>query len=106
MRCSVSRSSLMRLQACSTVVWSRPPKASPISGRLCVGEFFRERHRHLARARDRAAAALGEQIRDAHLEVVGDGLLDVLDRDELRPAATSRSFKRFLRELERDRADR
>jgi len=23
-----------RLQACNTVVWSRPPKASPISGRL------------------------------------------------------------------------
>ncbi len=30
----ISRRSLMRSQACITVVWSRPPKASPISGRL------------------------------------------------------------------------
>src|SRR5690606_24214527 len=31
---SVSWSSLTFLQACNTVVWSRPPNASPISGRL------------------------------------------------------------------------
>ena len=39
-----SRSSVTFLHACSTVVWSRPPKASPISGKLWISEFLGERH--------------------------------------------------------------
>ena len=40
MRPSVPQSSSILRQACSTVVWSRPPKASPISGRLCSVNSF------------------------------------------------------------------
>jgi transposase len=43
------------------------------------------RHRNLARPRHRAAAALGQQIRHAHLVVVGDGLLDICSRSCPRP---------------------
>src|SRR5262245_37163490 len=47
-----------------------------------IREFPGERHRNLARPRDRAAAALREEIRDADLVVLGDGFLDVFHRDE------------------------
>ena len=44
-------------------------------------QFLGERHRHLPRPRDRARALLGMHVRHADLVVVGDRLLDVLDRD-------------------------
>src|SRR5256714_996828 len=49
-----------------------------------AGELLGERHGDLPRARHRAAAALGPQVRHAHPVVVRHGLLDVLDGDELR----------------------
>ena len=45
-----------------------------------VGQLFGERHRHLPRPRDRAAAPLRQQIRDANLVVFSDGLLNIFHR--------------------------
>ena len=77
----VERSSAILRQAWSTVVWSRPPKASPMSGRLERRQFLGQRHGDLARARDHARALLRIHLRDLDLVVVGHGLLDVLDGD-------------------------
>src|ERR1700689_4134940 len=46
-----------------------------------TGQFLRQRHRYLARARHGTAAAFRQQIRHTDLVVVGDGLLDVFHRD-------------------------
>src|SRR5258706_4015880 len=48
-------------------------------GQALLGEFLREGHRNLARARHGAEALLRIHVGDLDLEIVGHGLLDVLD---------------------------
>jgi len=68
-----------------------------------AGALLDARHGNLPRARHRAAAALGQQVRQAHLAVVRHGLLGVLDGDELR-LQRQQVAQRFLGELQRDGA--
>ena len=68
-------------QACRTVVWSRPPKASPISGRLCGVSSRGQPHGDLARSGDGAGALLRIHLGDLDLVVVGDVLLDQFQGD-------------------------
>ena len=77
LRISLSQSSRRRRwpsgcawrQACSTVVWSRPAKASPI--RRVLGEFMASAIATWHWARQRAGAALGQQVLDLQPVVVG-----------------------------------
>jgi len=74
-------------------------------GQAVAGELLRQHHRHLARAGHGAAAALGQQVRDAHLVILGHRLLDVFDRDEL-VLQGDEVAQGIAREFQRDRAPR
>ena len=50
-------------------------------GQAQVGEFLGKRHSDLSWTGDLSIAPLGVQIRNAHLEVLSDGPLDVLHRN-------------------------
>ena len=65
--------------ACSTVVWSRPPKRRPISGSERRVSDLGEEHRHLTRLDDGGGAARGENVGARDAVVARDQLLDVLD---------------------------
>ncbi len=76
-----ARSFAIWRQACSTVVWSRPPKLLPISGSdSCVNSLASAiaTCRGRATARERFFECMSETL---DLVVVGDRLLDVVDRD-------------------------
>ena len=70
-------------------------------GQRELRQFLRERHGHLARPRDRARTLLRVHLRGPDLVVVGDRLLDVLDRD-LAVLDREQVAQRFLGERERD----
>ena len=57
----------------------------------------------MPRSRDRAAAPLRKQVCDPDLEVLGHGLLDVVDRDLAIDGAND-VLERFLGQIERDLA--
>ncbi len=84
--------------ACSTVVWSRPPNSSPISGRLfCVISLAR----YIAIWRGRAIEAgrfFAVHVGDLDLVEVGHRLLDVLDAD-LAVLDRQQVLQRLAREL-------
>ena len=70
-----------------------------------VRQLLGQRHRQLPRARDRAAALLGQQIPNAEFEVIGDGFLDIFDRDQ--PLLQSEQIPQGLfRKVEVDRPAR
>src|SRR5205823_13849270 len=50
-------------------------------GQRKLRELLGQRHGDVARASDRAGELLGVHVRDTDLVVVGDGVLDVVDRD-------------------------
>ena len=72
--------SVTRATACITVVWSRLPNLRPISGRLRLVSCFGQVHRHLARTGDGAGPPGTAHIGEPDAEMLGDALLDFLDR--------------------------
>ncbi len=95
-------SSVTRLTACITVVWSRLPNLRPISGSDRLVSCLARIHRHLTRPRDRAGAACRRHVGQADVVVLGDLALDLLDGD---PAVVRLQdvVQHLLRRLQRDR---
>ena len=77
-----TRPSILRT-ACSTVVWSRPPKRRPISGSERKRQGLGQIHRHLPRAHHVGGAARRQQVGAADIVLARHHPLDVLDLDAL-----------------------
>ena len=70
-------------QACSTVPWSRPPKASPIDAERTLGHLPREEHGDLAREGDVFRAPLAGHVGQPDVEMLRHLLLDDFDADRV-----------------------
>ena len=97
----VFRSSSTFLIEWITVEWCLPPKLRPISGSDACRERLAQIHRDLARHRHGLRVVARLQLADLQLVVVGDELLNRLDRDRLVVLIDDVS-QHFLRELQRD----
>ena len=67
--------------ACNTVVWSRPPNSSPISGQALLRQFLGQIHGNLPRPGNAGGPLLGVHVGDLDLVVVGHRFLDVFHTD-------------------------
>ena len=94
------KASILRT-AWRTVVWSRPPKRRPISGSDRKVRAFREIHGDLPRPHDGRGPSRREDVGAAHVIMVGDEFLDVLDLDALRFAQAHEIADRRLCGLHR-----
>ena len=99
----------MRTQASDSAAGVQHGGVVPIAERLAdfrqahLGKVLGERHRHLARACEIAAAFLRMHVAHLDLEIFGDGFLDTLDADL--PAVEVEDIAQgFLRQVERQLA--
>lgn len=75
---SLSRKRAICSQACKTVVWSRPPKASPISGKLWSVSSLAKAIA-ICRARTRERALPRKKVGEPDAVILGDDALDIGD---------------------------